>query len=209
MLLLKCKMLSCEGRWTSCWAALSTPTIPLPQGGSGPRFPHAPCWSCTDWVSWVPYCAPPLEIIILSGPMPVKFSHGYLWAEEQGWETGWHASLVHHIWAPMSSANRAFSQDAHSCIPNSVKPDIPGPSSRLTIPFVRKRERQFPERPCLKILFPDAEKSLIQEALFGFWLQAREWQPMLDPPITMKKASEEEGAGDYTDGRFSKHIPGS
>ena len=141
MLLLKCKILSDKGRWTSCWAALSTPTIPPPQGGSGPRFPHAPSWSCTDLVSWVPFCAPPSEIIILSGPTPIKFSHGCLWAEEQGRQTGWHASLIHCFWTPTSSASRTFLQDAHSCIPNPVKPGIPGPSSRLTIPFVRKRKR--------------------------------------------------------------------
>ena len=73
--------------------------------------------------------------------MPMTFSHGCLLAEEHG-EAGWLApvSCSSHLgfcviskWSFFSGCPQLHSQPS--------QPNIPGLTSRLTIPFTRKRER--------------------------------------------------------------------
>lgn len=140
--------------------------------------------------------------------MPMTFSHGCLLAEEHG-EAGWVASVscsshlgfcVISKWSFFSGCPQLHSQPS--------QPNIPGLTSRLTIPFIRKRERDSFRKGLVWRLSSLTLRN-VWRVLFGCWLQTREWQSRLDPPISLKNASEEDGPRDDTDKHFSKYIPWS
>lgn len=126
-----------------------------------------------------------------------------------GRRAGWHPSPVHLIWASASQQMELFLRMPTAAFrAQSAKHSWPHQQADHPI-YKKKGKRQFPERACLKVILPDAEKCLVWRVLFGCWLQAREWQSRLDPTIILKNASEEDGPRDDTDKHFSKYIPWS